>query len=240
MENHKTIDKMDDLFEVTWGDLNTNDLVTAEKTLDLFPYLLTARNRVDRLLIHNSILTYNCAACELLLRKGCPVDSRYVGNTSLLSYICQRNWKRVDMLLNMIKLFVSYGADVNAVDDYNETALMIICRRYATDLPVVNYLIGQGANVNIRKNNKQTCLGYAIMENNQELFLVLLRNGARLYQIADVIMLDVVFGNGSFVRLFKNYVKLTLCSARCVHRLGQRSSLRLLSVDIIRSLYTFL
>jgi ankyrin repeat protein len=188
-------------------------------------------------LIHNSILTNNFAACELLLRKGCPVDSRDRTNIPLLSYICDRSVANLDM----IKLFVLYGADVNAVDQFNENCLMVVCRGYGQiNLDVVNYLIGQGANVNTRKKIKQTCLGYSIIKGNTDLFWTLLKNGAKIYESGGALLIDRVSNRGSFLRLFNNYIKLTLCSARCVHRLGQRSSLRLLSVDIMRNLCTFL
>ena len=52
--------------------------------------------------------------------------------------------------LSLVKMFKNVGADLNAVDDYGQTALMLAAHNEHVD--VVDYLIENGVDVNIINN----------------------------------------------------------------------------------------
>lgn len=233
-----------DIWHATWRLLESGKLTEAESKLTLYPRLLTAYH-FDRLLIHDCIRikddTACYAACELLLRKCSPSDFLSINHTHtpLLWFICHH---KTVMNLDLIKLFVSYGVDVNASDNDGDTCLMFVCRQYGLfDIEFVKYLICIGADVNIQTlNDKTTCLGYSISKNETTLFSILLRNGAKMFAWPGIIMVDTMFRQGRFMKMFTSYVKMIVCSTKYVSRLGTGSLFKLLSMDIIRNLCNYL
>ena len=68
--------------------------------------------------------------------------------------------------VDMIKLLLSAGANVNATDKWGDTALMQACSEGKFD--IVKLLLASGANVNVRNKETQTALRIAENEYEKE------------------------------------------------------------------------
>jgi ankyrin repeat protein len=75
-----------------------------------------------------------------------------------------------------LKALIKYGADVNAIDNDGETALMKTA--YEGDAETAKILIKSGANVNIKSKSGKTALSYALEENNKVTAEILKEAGA--------------------------------------------------------------
>lgn len=83
--------------------------------------------------------------------------------------------------LEIVKLFVNHGADVNSLSNRKTTPLMAAVTVHP-DLNIIKYLIEQGADVNTSNENATTALMFAITENknNSTVIKFLLDNGAKV------------------------------------------------------------
>lgn len=79
--------------------------------------------------------------------------------------------------LDMMKLFVHYGADVNQVNQFGETPLTLAAFRGNRE--AIEYLISQGAQINV-ENNKYSPLHYASFGGHNDIINYLINNGANL------------------------------------------------------------
>ena len=70
-------------------------------------------------------------------------------------------------------------ADVNALDQTGQTALILACQNPKADPNVVKALLAAGADVNLRSRNSYTALTWALAHNNGELSRLLRRAGGR-------------------------------------------------------------
>ncbi|KAK3091926.1 hypothetical protein FSP39_023766 [Pinctada imbricata] len=76
--------------------------------------------------------------------------------------------------LELAKILLKYGADVNGMSDSNSTALRASC--YKCNLEMVEYLISEGANVNIPNRYGCSCLMNAV--ESTEIVKYLVEHGA--------------------------------------------------------------
>ena len=88
--------------------------------------------------------------------------------------------------IEIVEYLVKNGAEINARNKINQTALMY-ASRFST-FPVVKFLVENDAEINVRDNQNKTPLMYACSENNFEIIKFLVENGA------DVNSKDI-FGN---------------------------------------------
>jgi uncharacterized protein len=77
---------------------------------------------------------------------------------------------------NIMQDMLVRGADINAPDKYQKTALMIAAERGCMN--VVRLLIDKGANVNARDNLGGTALMMAAMRGSEDIVRILLEKGA--------------------------------------------------------------
>lgn len=78
---------------------------------------------------------------------------------------------------NLLPIFLEKGVDVNAVDNYGNTALILNTQNQCYK-NVVKELIRAGADVNIADNNGNTALYHALKYGNQEVARFLIKKGA--------------------------------------------------------------
>jgi uncharacterized protein len=73
------------------------------------------------------------------------------------------------------------SANVNALDQGGQSALILACQRgdLKTNADMVKALIAAGADVNLRSRNGYTALTWALARNNSEVSRVLRRAGGR-------------------------------------------------------------
>jgi hypothetical protein len=70
-------------------------------------------------------------------------------------------------------------ANINALDQGGQSALMLACQSQKSNLKVVQALIAGGANVNLRSRNGYTAMTWALARNHADLVRVLRKAGAR-------------------------------------------------------------
>lgn len=79
--------------------------------------------------------------------------------------------------LELVTVFLERGVDVNAVDNYGNTALILNTQNQCYK-KVIKELIRAGADVNIADNNGNTALYHALKYGNQEVARFLVKKGA--------------------------------------------------------------
>jgi len=108
---------------------------------------------------------------EYLLQQGVDPSRKPRGRTSPLAEIC-KNIYLSDLTVEYIALFVKFGVNVNGRGSRNETALL--CATRMNNLEAVEYLLGVGANPNLKNNHGVNPLHYACREGNYPMVKLLL------------------------------------------------------------------
>ncbi len=116
-------------------------------------------------------------AAQLLLDRGAAVDGRdgIKERTPLMmaSYFGR---------LELVRLMIDHGGDINATDSFGETSLHFAVGdasyRNARGPAVIEYLVMHGANMNVKRRDGLTPLGYAKVRGFKETPDVLRRLGA--------------------------------------------------------------
>ncbi len=94
--------------------------------------------------------------------------------TLLMRAAVQGDLKMVQQLLSE-----STAANVNALDQGGQSALILACKNPKANPDLVKALIAAGANVNLRSRNGYTALTWALSRNNNEVSRLLRRAGGR-------------------------------------------------------------
>ncbi len=94
--------------------------------------------------------------------------------TLLMRAAVQDDLKTVQQLLSE-----STAANVNALDQGGQSALILACKNPKANPDLVKALIAAGANVNLRSRNGYTALTWALSRNNNEVSRLLRRAGGR-------------------------------------------------------------
>lgn len=94
--------------------------------------------------------------------------------TALMRAASREDLKAVQQLLTPAK-----PADLNALDQGGQTALILACQNPKANPEVIKALLGAGADVNLRSRNGYTALTWAHARNNREVSSLLRRAGGR-------------------------------------------------------------
>lgn len=130
-------------------------------------------------LLRNAIADKNLRLAEFLLQNGADVDTKNErGQTLLYREVSKAN------NLEIVKLLVSYGADVNAIDNYR---IPVISRAVVSrDINIIRFLIDNGADIESAESPDKgsqyssiDLLYYPIIEGRLEIVKLLLENGAK-------------------------------------------------------------
>ena len=84
----------------------------------------------------------------------------------------------VESSINMMKLLIENGANINYTDENGFTPLNIAIE--SGDMELTKFLITNGANVNSLMQDGVSLIGYAIAQNNMDLLQMLIENGANV------------------------------------------------------------
>ena len=80
--------------------------------------------------------------------------------------------------IEILTPLLNYHIDIDAVDTFNQTALLIASKR--KNIKIIELLIKAGANPNILDSNKTSPLHYIVQTNNPDLVRLLLQHGAKV------------------------------------------------------------
>lgn len=205
----------------------------------IYPDILRYRNPEEHgaALLHFFVGRNNYDMCCFCLKNGADVDARDDYGRNPLNHV---SLSSRDISIEIIELLLRYGADVNSVD-VNCVSVINRCCFYGR-LDQVLYLLKQGADINIGKREHRTCLYRAIHSESPEMFWAVLKGGAYIENDTDTLLyfkLHSFFYYSYFNKhldLLRN--KIAFCSVKLVNRMGVKSKLRHLSMDIIRKLFS--
>ena len=79
---------------------------------------------------------------------------------------------------DIVKVLLEKGADVNAKNDKDDTALMLLTAKEVTDIEIVKWLLEAGADVNAKNQYGNTALIWATKNGYTEIVELLLEYGA--------------------------------------------------------------
>jgi ankyrin repeat protein len=210
--------------------INQGDLFALQSLVEKRRDLLKAVDNNEQSLLHLAVQQEKYNICAFLLKEGSLVDSR-------------DNWGQTPFLLcrsddiRFVTLLVSYGADVNAVDDDNRSLLWV---HFCEECTVFDEcLLEHGADVNIRTAAGTSCLFLSIFAGYVKFFWLFIKHGALIENDARVKHIVKKLGYTYFrSKLWSLRVTIALCSSKLDK--NKISSLRLLSIDQIRELCSFL
>jgi hypothetical protein len=94
--------------------------------------------------------------------------------TALMRAAAQQDLKTLQQLLT-----AASRADVNALDQGGQTALILACQNSKANPAVIKALLVAGADVNLRARNGYAALTWALARNNSDVVRLLRRAGAR-------------------------------------------------------------
>ena len=107
---------------------------------------------------------------------------------SLLHHACIEN------KLEMCRVLIRAGADVNAQDEFNRTPLMEQIASGNINIEIIKLLLASGANVNLIDADGHSALYFAIIFENEAVIRYLIDNGAN---VKEVDILDAATRTGS-------------------------------------------
>ena len=136
---------------------------------------VNVRNRDGSTLIEYAIASGNKSLVELVVDHGADLGATTRGFTPLMSAAW---YGRVDMM----RLIIRGGADINARDDYGRTALMLAVSQ--NKAAAVKYLLSKGADKNLRESDGYTALDIGIKEKRYAIVQLLRAAGAKRQESA--------------------------------------------------------
>lgn len=110
------------------------------------------------------------ADTKIVLEQNLDVNAKHKDNSNLLMIL---NINPTADTLELVKGLVKHGIDINHIDDRGNSALHYATRflnKYS--LPIIHYLLSQGAKPGIKNNKGYTPLAYAIMYGKQYALLL--------------------------------------------------------------------
>jgi len=207
----------------------------------LYPDILTYKNpeHYGATLLHLFVCRNNYEMCCFCLNNGADVDSRDNGGRTPLRYLSYPSDDLGDISIKIIDLLLDYGANINSVDNQGVSVINWCCN-YG-NLKQVLHLLKQGVDVNNELHGR-TCLRGVIQNQHREIFWAVLKGGAYIENDKDTVMYFKLrdffyysYYNNNLDLLRK---KIAFCSVKVVNRMGSKSKLRHLPMDIIRKLFS--
>jgi ankyrin repeat protein len=158
-------------FEPSAPPLYDDNLPSYNEAIKLYDFNIEISNQS---FIEN-IIADNLENVSYLIHHGIDINQRQQNNSTPLMIALMR------LSPNCAKLIIEQGADINATNDYNETALLFaIDERLPSN--IITLLIDKGANINcftkISDRCSQTPLMRAILCNNFDIVKLLIQKGA--------------------------------------------------------------
>ncbi len=115
----------------------------------------------------------NSKIIKMLVNKGASINPELKGKKTLLMllFAVDLGINENDRLIEMMKVLLAQGLDINAQDDTGWTALMLAVQK--NNAEAVRFLLEQGANQNLRNKDKKTALDLAREQNSPEVIALL-------------------------------------------------------------------
>jgi ankyrin repeat protein len=126
----------------------------------------------NTLLMDCSYQQDNSYIAGILLDHGAEIETVNNDLRTPLMFACEYG------RLNMTRLLVSHGAQVNKIDRLGRTAMILAILDGYNTIEILQILLDAGADINIRDEDELSALDYAINNNNSEVEQFLISRGA--------------------------------------------------------------
>lgn len=157
--------------------VQTDNLEIVKLVLNNGAAYLEATNKLDNTPLHCAILKQNARVVELLLSKGADVHATAKSTKSSNSTVNSMSYAVQRGNLNVIKLLLDHGMNVNSKDGENETPLTRAV--HVNRFRVVDFLLKNGADVDFDLSSKgYSPLHIAATNNRVNIVKKLLEQGA--------------------------------------------------------------
>ena len=134
---------------------------------------LEAKDAIGRTPLHVATEVGNIENMEILLENGAHVDCRGNGDfTPLMEAVC-RFKLGPQVQFWMIEMLLEHGADIRAVDHFEEQTVLHLAVEYRLPALIVQYLVDWGADLDARDVNYLTAREQAYLEGCRELLPIL-------------------------------------------------------------------
>ncbi|MFC1793591.1 ankyrin repeat domain-containing protein [Planctomycetota bacterium] len=131
---------------------------------------VNAEGRWDETPLHGAVAKGHKAVAEFLIAKGADINANKAGYTSL-------TWAVWNDDLDMIKLLVAHGADVNFKPE-NDDPAFFYCIWSDHNIELAKLFVAHGASLDKKNNNGWTVLWSSVEDGNQELVEFFVSKGA--------------------------------------------------------------
>jgi len=174
-----------------------NDNIEMIKLLLKHGYDINTVNFWQQTVFFYAIKDNNEEIIELLLDAGANIYNkpRYGGITTVSYFLklsninflekyhkdinwAQYMWEMKNLSTQSFKLLLKNGVDINSRNWNNSTLLIEECRKVKVDKSNVEFLINNGADLNLQDNDGFTALHYIAMKNYPDILKLLLQSGA--------------------------------------------------------------
>jgi ankyrin repeat protein len=146
----------------------------------------------------------NIEKIKELLELGVKVNYKTRCNYTALHLMCEN-----DKCLPIVKLLISFNANIESITDGGWTPLHIACHQGSYE--IAKYLIEKKADVNAFTNHRMTPLHFATYFDHGDIVKLLLENGAdtEMKDDSDLTALEVAKEEGltEIIDIFENYKK---------------------------------
>jgi ankyrin repeat protein len=167
----------------------------------------------------------------ILIDHGAEINSKltYQGSSLLHMYMLM-------MDIDFIKYLINKGAEVNNADILGNTPLhYILSKNDFINEGILELLLENRANPNIKNNSNEYPILYAIYHKNINAILMLIRHGSKIYSEKGINLLHIIDGgkqNPNYKMLFDEYIKVNS------NELELFRAVKYHQIDVIRALIT--
>lgn len=119
------------------------------------------------------------AVVEYLVNNGANVDARDKGGKSALIQAVDKNQEEA------VRLLVECGAEVNRMDKSDRSTPLMHAVWNVSDAAIAQYLVDNGAKLDVRDNKGVTALIYAVLRNQEAVVRLLVESGAKVDRTAE-------------------------------------------------------
>ena len=142
---------------------------------------INAKNFIGNTALHIATEKKHLNTIKSLLKNGADINIKNNENVTALISTLNKKDKNYNTTYEIIELFIEHGANVNEVDKIFQSPLFLAAHNY--DSPeIIDVLISAGADINYFPKESQLCtpLMAAIMNNNTQVAIYLIKKGAKL------------------------------------------------------------
>jgi len=168
----------------TWIHLDPNICAEIAQLLINYGANLQARDLRGQTPLHLSVHNSGTQTAKVLILNGADINAKDKYGRTPLSTLFTIGSIQNEVVMDFLKLLVENGGDINEPNGKLETPLLQAVKLYRLhrDLNMINYLLEQGADVNLKDCFGNTPLSIGLKYEDEELVQLLRKYGAKEWE----------------------------------------------------------